>query len=113
MSHAGLKDKHAVSTQTFSILLPEGKPEDLAKIIESGLGVTVNWADRHPKKLRSGHLKGNTFTITVTGLDDSHASALRKADDIQKAVAKLGIPNYFGTQRIGKTAGMSSTASIS
>ncbi len=74
----------------------------MAKIIESGLGVTVNWADRHPKKLRSGHLKGNTFTITVTGLDDSPASALRKADDIQKAVAKLGIPNYFGTQRIGK-----------
>ena len=102
VGHAGLKDKHAVSTQTFSILLPEGKPEDVAKIIESGLGVTVNWADRHPKKLRSGHLKGNTFTITVTGLDDSPASALRKADDIQKAVAKLGIPNYFGTQRIGK-----------
>ncbi len=102
VGHAGLKDKHAVSTQTFSILLPEGKPEDVAKIIESGLGVTVNWADRHPKKLRSGHLKGNTFTITVTGLDDSPASALRKADDIQKAVAKLGIPNYFGTQRIGE-----------
>ena len=102
VGHAGLKDKHAVSTQTFSILMPVGKPEDVAKIIESSLGVTVNWADRHPKKLRSGHLKGNTFTITITDLDEAPATALRRVRKIEKLVAKLGVPNYFGTQRIGR-----------
>ena len=102
VGHAGLKDKHAVSTQTFSILMPGEDEEEVAKLVESSLGVTVNWAKRHPKKLRSGHLKGNTFTITVTDLDDAPAMALRKVKKIQKAITKLGIPNYFGTQRIGK-----------
>jgi tRNA pseudouridine13 synthase len=105
VGHAGLKDKHAVSTQTFSILLPGENIEEVAKLIESSLGVTVNWMKRHPKKLRSGHLKGNKFTITVTDLEGSPATDLRKARKIQKAVAKLGIPNYFGTQRIGKDGG--------
>ena len=50
VGHAGLKDKNAVSTQTFSILMPADDPKEVAKIIESSLGVTVNWAKRHPKK---------------------------------------------------------------
>ena len=105
VGHAGLKDKHAVSTQTFSILMPGEDENEVSKLVESSLGVTVNWAKRHPKKLRSGHLKGNTFIITVTDLEDTPATALKKAKKIQKAVAKLGIPNYFGTQRIGKDGG--------
>jgi tRNA pseudouridine13 synthase len=101
VGHAGLKDKHAVSTQTFSILMPGEDEAEVAKLIESSLGVTVNWAKRHPKKLRSGHLKGNSFTITVIDLEDAPMISLSKARKIQKAVATLGIPNYFGTQRIG------------
>jgi tRNA pseudouridine13 synthase len=102
VGHAGLKDRHAVSTQTFSILMPTDDPKDVSDLLESSLGVKVNWAKRHPKKLRSGHLKGNTFSITVTDLTDAQKIALQRAKKIQKAVAKLGIPNYFGTQRIGK-----------
>jgi tRNA pseudouridine13 synthase len=63
VGHAGLKDKNAVSTQTLSLLMPSDDPKEVAKIIESSLGVTVNWATRHPKKLRSGHLKGNTLRL--------------------------------------------------
>ena len=102
VGHAGLKDKHAVSTQTFSILMPGEDPKGVVQLLESSLGVTVNWVSRHPKKLRSGHLKGNTFTITITDLESSLETALRHASEIQKIVSKLGIPNYFGTQRIGK-----------
>ena len=102
VGHAGLKDKHAISTQTFSILMPGEEEKEVAKLVESSLGVTVNWAKRHPKKLRSGHLKGNTFTITITDLEVAPEAALLRAVDIQKTVGKLGIPNYFGTQRIGK-----------
>ncbi|MCX6649622.1 MAG: tRNA pseudouridine(13) synthase TruD [Candidatus Bathyarchaeota archaeon] len=102
VGHAGLKDKHAVSTQTFSILMPGEEEREVAKLVESSLGVEVNWAKRHPKKLRSGHLKGNTFNITITDLEVDPETALRRAECIQKTVARLGIPNYFGTQRIGK-----------
>jgi tRNA pseudouridine13 synthase len=100
VGHAGLKDKHAVSTQTFSILMPGEDEKDVAKLIESSLGVTVNWVKRHPKKLRSGHLKGNTFTITVSDLDISGEEALARAEVIIGEVKRHGIPNYFGTQRI-------------
>ena len=102
VGHAGLKDKNAVSTQTFSLLMPTDDPKEVAKIIESSLGVTVNWARRHPKKLRSGHLKGNTFTITVTDLEPSPKVALKRVEEIQSIIAHLGIPNYFGSQRTGK-----------
>jgi tRNA pseudouridine13 synthase len=102
VGHAGLKDKHAVSTQTFSLLMPRDDQKEVAKLIESSLGVTVNWAKRHPKKLRSGHLKGNTFTITITDLEVDLEAAQRRVADIQKTVTRLGIPNYFGSQRIGK-----------
>ncbi len=105
VGHAGLKDKNAVSTQTFSILMPANEPMEVAKIIESNLGVAVNWAKRHPKKLRSGHLKGNTFTITVTDPEPSQKIALKRAEGIQSTIAHLGIPNYFGSQRTGKNGG--------
>jgi tRNA pseudouridine13 synthase len=102
VGHAGLKDKHAVSTQTFSLLIPADDPKEVAKILESSLGVTVNWVRRHPKKLRSGHLKGNTFSITISDLEVSQQVAMRRAKEIQTTIARLGIPNYFGSQRIGK-----------
>jgi tRNA pseudouridine13 synthase len=102
VGHAGLKDKYAVSTQTFSILMPLDDPIDVAKIIESHLGVTVNWTRRHPKKLRSGHLKGNTFTITIKDPETSPIVALGRAEKIQSNISRIGIPNYFGSQRIGK-----------
>lgn len=101
VGHAGLKDRHAVSTQTFSLLMPVDEPGEVAGIVESSLGVTVNWAKRHPKKLRSGHLHGNTFTITVTDIESPQV-AMGYASEIQKTLSKLGIPNYFGTQRIGR-----------
>jgi len=101
VGHAGLKDKHAVSTQTFSILVPGENEKDVADLIESGLGLKVNWVKRHPRKLRSGHLKGNKFIITITDLDASQEQALQRVEAIIGELAKHGVPNYFGTQRIG------------
>jgi tRNA pseudouridine13 synthase len=101
VGHAGLKDKHAVSTQTFSILLPNDNEKDATDLIESSLGLKVNWVKRHPKKLRSGHLKGNAFTITITDLDAPQEQAFQRAEAINGEVAKHGVPNYFGIQRIG------------
>jgi tRNA pseudouridine13 synthase len=100
VGHAGLKDKHAVSTQTFSILMPGEDEKDMAKLLESSLGIRVNWTKRHPKKLRSGHLKGNTFTITITDLDVAKREAVKRAKAINAELAAHGVPNYFGIQRI-------------
>jgi tRNA pseudouridine13 synthase len=101
VGHAGLKDKYAVSTQTFSLLIPGEETKEVATLVESSLGLTVNWARRHPKKLRSGHLKGNTFAITITDLDTPKAEALKIVEKINEVVSREGIPNYFGSQRIG------------
>jgi tRNA pseudouridine13 synthase len=101
VGHAGLKDKHAISTQTFSLLMPKDDPEEVKSLIESNLGFTLNWVKRHPKKLRSGHLKGNKFKITVTELDISPEEALTRATNLNEIIKKRGIPNYFGVQRTG------------
>jgi tRNA pseudouridine13 synthase len=101
VGHAGLKDKHAISTQTFSLLMPRDDPEEVKGLIESNLGFTLNWVKRHPKKLRSGHLKGSKFKITVTELDISIGEALTRAIKLNEIIDKRGIPNYFGAQRTG------------
>ena len=100
IGHAGLKDKHALTTQTFSILLPRAEPSEVAGKVEEELGVRVNWFSRHPKKLRSGHLAGNAFRVIITDLTDPEtapADAARANDCIRR----LGVPNFYGVQRIG------------
>ena len=101
VGHAGLKDKYAVTTQTFSILIMEIDIKEVICIIESNLGVKVNWVKRHPRKLRSGHLKGNRFNIVVTDLNTSIVNAKQQAEKIRLAIDQWGIPNYFGIQRFG------------
>ena len=67
---AGLKDKHAVATQTFSILVERNdvEPGEALERIESSLDVKVNWAKFHGNKFRAGHLIGNMFMIVITDL---------------------------------------------
>lgn len=95
---AGLKDRHARCTQTFS--LPGLQPEDAARI-EAELPFTVNWARCHSNKLKTGHLQGNRFTITVAGLSVDADTALARANAIAGAVGERGVPNFFGAQRFG------------
>jgi tRNA pseudouridine13 synthase len=54
-------------------------------------------ARRHGHKLRTGHLAGNRFTITVRGVTDGVARARAVLD----ALAAHGLPNHFGAQRFG------------
>jgi len=97
---AGLKDKHAVTTQTFSIPFDGERPEPsrVAELVTSELPVKVNWAKYHTNKLRAGHLKGNRFIITVTNVG---SDALEKARLIAERIHQIGVPNYYGAQRTG------------
>jgi len=105
VGHAGLKDKFAITTQTFSLLLPKSEPDEVAKIVEDNLGVIVNWALRHPKKLRSGHLKGNLFKVKITELEKPVEIIFERANKIASLLQSIGCPNYYGVQRIGKNGG--------
>jgi tRNA pseudouridine13 synthase len=101
---AGLKDKYAVSTQTLSINLSNKhmRPEEASRLIEDQMKVKVNWARYHVNKLRSGHLKGNRFTITITNIEEPMNRVLEKMDNIASRLVKVGLPNYYGEQRTGQ-----------
>jgi len=96
VGYAGLKDRHAVATQWFTVPQSRLSPEDWVKV--AGGEYQVLEAHRHSRKLPRGALAGNRFIITVRGtvLDES-SLASRLA-----AVARRGVPNYFGPQRFGR-----------
>lgn len=98
---AGLKDKHALTTQTMSINL-EGNTLDESKTTEAfeSLGVKVNWTKKHVNKLKPGHLKGNKFIVTITSLQNI-GEAFEQAKKIAEKLRKTGIPNFYGEQRFG------------
>lgn len=93
VSWAGLKDRQAVTRQYLCApaRFVEGKLADF-----SLPGVKVLSAARHRNKLKSGHLHGNRFTVTLRGVAD--AGAARAA--LERLVA-LGVPNFYGEQRFG------------
>jgi tRNA pseudouridine13 synthase len=75
--------------------------DELPAYEPSGEGIRVLEAARHGNKLRTGHLKGNRFTLRVTGLDDLD-EALRRTAPIADALTRDGVPNYYGEQRFGR-----------
>jgi tRNA pseudouridine13 synthase len=88
---AGLKDRQAVTTQWLSF--PVARDPDPAGL--AGEGFHVLRATRHGNKLRTGHSRGNRFSIVVRGGD------LAAAHVVAEALAKRGLPNFFGAQRFG------------
>jgi len=95
VGYAGLKDKHAVTRQWLS-LPAKAKPPNEWQLPE---GIRVIEHTRHANKLRTGHLLGNRFRIT---LDVKETSALETAQTIANAVRARGSYNYFGGQRFGR-----------
>jgi tRNA pseudouridine13 synthase len=93
VSWAGLKDRQAVTRQYLCApaRFVEGKLADFALP-----GVRVLECARHRNKLKSGHLHGNRFTVTLREVAD--AGAARAALD---RLAAKGVPNYYGEQRFG------------
>ena len=96
---AGLKDRHAVTTQTFSI--PQVDPDEaLHRIQEAYPDLVVHEAQRHTNKLKPGHLRGNRFRIVLR--DPAPEDALIRAQAIARRLREVGVPNYYGPQRFGK-----------
>lgn len=96
VGYAGLKDRHAVTRQRFSVHLPRRVAPDLATLEADGLRVlSAHW---HARKLPRGALRGNRFTLV---LRDSVGEAAAVEARLQ-AIAARGLPNYFGEQRFGR-----------
>jgi len=94
---AGLKDRHAVSEQYFTV--PAHSQSPASWLTHEGEGYRVLGAALHRRKLRRGSHRGNSFDITVRELDADR----RCLQERLGALAELGVPNYFGPQRFGRT----------
>ncbi|MEA1052013.1 tRNA pseudouridine(13) synthase TruD [Lamprobacter modestohalophilus] len=99
VGYAGLKDRHAVTTQWFSVHLGNAAEPRWRLLAEDGIEVLEQ--HRHRRKLKRGSLAGNQFRIRLretSGDLDAAAEQLAK-------MAANGVPNYFGPQRFGRGEG--------
>ena len=102
---AGMKDKFARATQTFSLQVGHVDEEFLraapSRIIEK-TAVQVNWVRLHRNKLKKGHLLGNRFTISVTQPAVQGEEMMTRAGAVAAQLRRCGLPNYYGPQRLGQ-----------
>ena len=99
VSWAGTKDKHAVTTQLFSVANVD--PDELPDVADADIEV----CGRVGRALHFGDLAGNEFGIHVSDADPGTVEAitadLRVGDADADAPADVAVPNYFGHQRFG------------
>lgn len=94
VSFAGMKDRHAVTEQWFCMRIPGKVTPDLSAFELAG--VEVLESARHRRKLRTGALQGNAFTLILRQISDR-----AEVEQRLQQIAVGGVPNYFGSQRFG------------
>jgi tRNA pseudouridine13 synthase len=99
IGYAGLKDKHAIVRQHFSVWLPDRKDEaECVERLADRRLMKILWTDRHTNKLRRGHHGGNRFIIRIRNVQPTDAI---KAKNIVDRLYAQGVPNFIGDQRFG------------
>jgi tRNA pseudouridine13 synthase len=96
VGYAGLKDRHAVTSQWFSVLMA-GRPEPDWGALEAEQ-VQVLQVRPHRRKLRVGALRGNRFRMRVRELQADRTALEARLHLLREG----GMPNYFGEQRFGR-----------
>lgn len=91
---AGLKDKHAITRQAFTVEHADAKLVDAFEDEH----IKILMADWHKNKIKRGHLRGNRFVIKVRDVDPT---AVLKAKPILDQLIEHGAPNFLGEQRFG------------
>jgi tRNA pseudouridine13 synthase len=99
VGYAGLKDRHALALQWFSVPQSRLTPQDW--LTTGGEGWKVQDAQPHHRKLPRGALSGNRFRIRVR---DIEVDPQRLAARLQ-TIEQQGVPDYFGPQRFGRDGG--------
>ena len=96
--YSGLKDRHAITRQWFSVRRVSGEGTDWTTVdIE---GVRVIELRRHYRKLKRGAHRGNAFRIAVRSDQLKHQR--EETVGRLRVIAEQGVPNYFGEQRFGR-----------
>jgi len=99
IGYAGLKDRHAVTRQRFSVWLPKKIAPDIDALHAEDLRVLDHaW---HSRKLPRGALAGNRFVLVLRSVEGDRG----EIDARLQAIAARGVPNYFGEQRFGRGGG--------
>jgi tRNA pseudouridine13 synthase len=91
---AGVKDRRAITRQWISV--PARHESAITQIDTEQIRVLRS--ARHRNKLRTGHLRGNRFSIRLRDVADGAGD---RAAGVAEAIGRLGFPNYFGPQRFG------------
>lgn len=99
IGQAGMKDRHAVTRQRFTVWLPKRVAPDIAGLQSDDLRVLDHaW---HARKLPRGALAGNRFVLVLRDVAGERGAI----DARLQAIAAQGVPNYFGEQRFGRGGG--------
>lgn len=129
VGYCGLKDRHAITSQWFSVYLPKGSEPDWTLLNSESVRLLAH--TRHQQKLRRGQHQANRFEIwlrnlsplnenltntdactidasTQAGHSNAELTAELATNTIERILAVIaseGVPNYFGEQRFGIDAG--------
>jgi tRNA pseudouridine13 synthase len=93
---AGLKDRHAVTTQWFTV--PLGKRTAASWQGVAGEDWEVIEAHAHHRKLPRGALDANRFELRLRQWQGDRAGL----EALLTRIGAEGVPNYFGPQRFGR-----------
>jgi tRNA pseudouridine13 synthase len=96
VSYAGMKDRHAVTEQRFSVHFPKKVAPDTSALQTDDIQILdACW---HAKKLPKGALAGNRFVLCLRDVQGERAAIEERLERIKDS----GVPNYFGEQRFGR-----------
>lgn len=100
IGYAGLKDRHALTRQRFSVHLPKKVAPDLSTLDQDNGDerIRVLGHQWHSRKLPRGALAGNRFVLVLRDVQGMPAAIEARL----QAIATRGVPNYFGEQRFGR-----------
>jgi tRNA pseudouridine13 synthase len=91
---AGLKDRRAVTRQYVSV--PAACADRIGDVETDAIHVLRHAL--HGNKLRTGHSRGNRFSIRIR---ETNNGATERADAVCLRIQEHGFPNDFGLQRFG------------
>lgn len=99
IGYAGMKDRHAVTRQRFSVHLPKRQAPETPGPPDADLEVQAQaW---HSRKLPRGAHAGNRFVLVLRDVRGEVAAI----DARLAAIAGAGVANYYGVQRFGRDGG--------
>ncbi|HEY9018374.1 tRNA pseudouridine(13) synthase TruD [Thiomicrospira sp.] len=96
IGYAGLKDRHGITRQWFSLYLPGRENPDFSTFQFDSMRILKHI--RHQRKLQTGGLSGNRFILTLRDVSGDQAEIEQRLEQIKTQ----GVPNYFGEQRFGR-----------